>query len=79
MRRLSLRWAALFGLAGTAALSGCYYDPYTGYFSPYPPPLYYPYGAPPPYYPYGAPPQHSAVPPSAGNVPVQQTPLPPPR
>ena len=44
MRRLRLRWAALFGLASAAALSGCYYDPYTGYFYPYPPP--YPYGAP---------------------------------
>jgi hypothetical protein len=78
MRRLRLRWAALFGLASAAALSGCYYDPYTGYFYPYPPP--YPWGAPPFYYPYGAP--HSyppAAPPPAGNAPVEQTPLPPPR
>jgi hypothetical protein len=78
MRRRRLRWAALLGLTSAATLSGCYYDPYTGYFYPYPPP-YYPYGAPPPYYPYGALPQPSAAPPPAGNAPVQQTPLPAPR
>jgi hypothetical protein len=78
MRRLRLRWAALFGLASAAALSGCYYDPYTGYFYPYPPP--YPYGAPPTYYPYYTPPSYPrAAPPPAGKAPVQQTPLPPPQ
>jgi hypothetical protein len=77
MGRRRLRWA-LFGLASAATLSGCYYDPYTGYFYSYPPP--YPYGAPPYYYPYGA--AHSYppfAPPPAGNAPVQQTPLPPPQ
>jgi hypothetical protein len=78
MRRLRLPWAALFGLASAAALAGCYYDPYTGYFSPYPPP--YPYGATPTYYPYYTPPSYPrAVPPPEGNAPVEQTPLPPPR
>ena len=73
MRRLSLRWAALFGLASAAALSGCYYAPYTGYYYP-------PYGAPPTYYPYYTPPSYPrAAPPPAGKAPVQQTPLPPPQ
>jgi hypothetical protein len=74
MRRLRLRPAALFVLASAAALSGCYYDPFTGYFYPYPPPL--PYG-PPPYYPSSAPPYPRAEPPPAGAGAVQQTPLPP--
>lgn len=82
MRRQRSRWVAGIalglGLTAIAALSGCYWDPYTGYVYPYPPPPY-PYGAPPPYayggpppYPYGAPPGS----PPAGNAPVQQTPLP---
>ena len=77
MNRRRLRWAALFALASAAALSGCYYNPYTGYFSPYPPP--YPYGAPAFYYlrrPHAYPP---AAPPPAGNAPVEQMPLPPPQ
>jgi len=40
--------AALIALAGAGALSGCYYDPYTGLWYAYPP--YYPY---PMAYPYG--------------------------
>ena len=40
--------AALIALVGAGALSGCYYDPYTGYWYAYPP--YYPY---PMAYPYG--------------------------
>jgi hypothetical protein len=71
------RWAALVGLASMAALSGCYYDPYTGYFYPYPTP--YPYGAPPSFYPYGNPPPASYGAPPPENAPVQQAPLPPPR
>jgi hypothetical protein len=73
-RRWRLRWVALIALTGAAALSGCYWDPYTGYLYPYPPP--------PPYsYPYGAPPPSpTAAPqpaPAGNNAPVQQTPLPP--
>jgi hypothetical protein len=80
MRRRQLRWAALFALAGAAALGGCYCDPYSGYCYGYPPNPYsypppYPNG-PPPAYPYGAPPQPPGPPPP-GNAPVQQTPLPP--
>jgi hypothetical protein len=82
VRRWRLPRAALLALASAAALSGCYYNPYTGYFSPYPPP--YPYGAPPYYYPYGEsgsyprayPPQ---APPYAGTAGVEQVPLPPPQ
>ena len=77
MRQRRWRWAALVGLASTAALSGCYYDPYTGYFYPYPTP--YPYGAPPSFYPYGNPPPASYGAPPPANAPVQQAPLPPPR
>jgi hypothetical protein len=72
-----LRWAALVAVASAAALSGCYYDAYTGYFYPYPPP--YPYGAPPAYYPYYTPPSYPRAPPPTGGAPVQQTPLPPPQ
>jgi hypothetical protein len=78
VNRRRSRWAALFALASAAALSGCYYNPYTGYFDPYPPP--YPYGAPAFYYPYGAPHAYPpAAPPPAGNAPVEQAPLPPPQ
>ena len=49
--------AMLIALAGAGALSGCYYDPFTGYWYAYPPyyayPTAYPYG---PGYPYGYPP-----------------------
>ena len=90
MKRFGLRWPALLALASAGLLSGCYYDPYTGYSYPYG--GYYPYG----YYPYPwgypypprpyPPPQGAPAPaPNAGqgtlpptNAPVQQTPLPPP-
>jgi len=75
MRRRRLRWGSLLVLASAAALSGCYYyDPYTGYWNPYPPPAPYPYGAAPPYAG-GSPPPEA---PPGPNGPVQQTPLPPP-
>jgi hypothetical protein len=73
MRRRRLRWVLLAALAGAAALSGCYYDPYIGSYFPYPPPPPIPYGPPP--YTYGAPPLQA--PPRQGTAPVQQTPLPP--
>jgi hypothetical protein len=79
MRRRRLRWMTLLALASAAALSGCYWDPYTGYLYPYAPAAPYPYGAPPPY-PNGAPPPYpdgNGGPPP-GNGPVQQTPLAPP-
>jgi hypothetical protein len=58
MRRYGRVWrAVLIALTGAGALSGCYYDPYTGgwYASPpyYPYPVAYPYGAG---YPYSYPP-----------------------
>ena len=58
MRRYGRVWrAVLIALAGAGALSGCYYDPYTGgwYASPpyYAYPMAYPYG---PGYPYPYPP-----------------------
>ena len=82
--------AALIALASAGALSGCYYDPYTGYWyaSPpyyYPYPMAYPYG---PGYPYAYPPGPGQGPNPAqgygppagppGNAPIQQAPLPPP-
>jgi hypothetical protein len=68
-------WAvALTLLASAGALSGCYYDPYTGGYYPYPP-YPYPYPYRPPYpYPYPAPP-----PPANPNAPLQQMPLQPPQ
>jgi len=78
--------AVLIALVGAGALSGCYYDVYTGYWRPYP--WYYPYppGYPYPYYAYPpAPPANPApgYPPPPGaaappNAPVQRAPLPPP-
>ena len=71
----------LIALVGAGALSGCYYDPFTGYWYAYPP-YYYPY---PMAYPYGYPsgpgpnPAQGYAPgttPSA-NAPVQRAPLPP--
>ena len=60
--------AALIALVGAGALSGCYYDPYTGYWYAYPPyypyPMAYPYG---PGYPYPYPPGPR---PGAGQVPA---------
>jgi hypothetical protein len=58
MRKYRRLWrAALIALAAAGALSGCYYDPYTGlwyaYAPYYPYPMAYPYG---PGYPYPYPP-----------------------
>jgi hypothetical protein len=82
--------AMLIALVGAGALSGCYYDPFTGYWYAYPPyyypyPMAYPYG---PGYPYGNPPGPGPNPaegsppgyppgPPPGNAPVQRAPLPP--
>jgi hypothetical protein len=90
MIRRRLWRAVLIAVAGAGALSGCYYDPYTGYYYPYPgyypyPPSYpyawrYPYS---PAYPYSQPPAAPPPPPgSSGTVPppngpVQRAPLPP--
>jgi hypothetical protein len=77
MRRGRLWRALLVVLVSAGALSGCYYDPYTGGYYPYPP---YPYPYHPPYpYPAPPPPANPAIGiPPALNAPVQQTPLPPP-
>ncbi|MGH7030528.1 MAG: hypothetical protein ACREE9_09105, partial [Stellaceae bacterium] len=66
MRRFRLWLAMLVLLVGAGALSGCYYDPYTGGYYPYPPSPYpYPYRPP---YPYPVPPPGAnpamAIPPS---------------
>ena len=58
MRKYRRVWrAVLIALVGAGALSGCYYDPYTGLWYAYPPyypyPMAYPYG---PGYPYPYPP-----------------------
>jgi hypothetical protein len=78
MRRYGRVWrAVLIALTGAGALSGCYYDPYTGgwYASPpyygYPPA--YPYG---PGYPYPYPPGQGpnpgqGYPPGQGPNPAQ--------
>lgn len=71
MRRGRLWGVLLIVLASAGGLSGCYYDPYTGGYYPYPPyPAPYPYRPPPPY-PY--------PPPGNPNAPLQQAPLPPPQ
>jgi len=88
MRKYRRAWRALLiALVGGSALSGCYYDAYTGLWYAYPPyyypyPMAYPYG---PGYPYPYPPGPGPNPaqgyaPGAppGNAPVQQSPLPPP-
>ena len=79
--------AMLIALAGAGALSGCYYDPFTGYWYAYPPyyayPMAYSYG---PGYPYPYPPGPGPNPaqgyalgaPPPANPPVQRGPLPPP-
>jgi hypothetical protein len=88
MRKYRRAWrAVLIAVLGTGALSGCYYDAYTGLWYAYPPyyypyPMAYPYG---PGYPYPYPPgpgpnraQGYAPGAAPGNAPVQQSPLPPP-
>jgi hypothetical protein len=77
--------AVLIALVGTGALSGCYYDVYTGYWRPYPWYYPYPYGYtypyPSPYYAYPPPPAQAPAPGGAApqhNAPVQRAPLPPP-
>jgi hypothetical protein len=94
MRKYRRVWRAAFiALLGAGALSGCYYDAYTGLWYAYPPLGYpYPYAYPYPMaYPYG-PGYPSPYPPGQGpnpaqgygpglppgNAPVQQAPLPPP-
>lgn len=59
----------LIAAVGAGALSGCYYDLYTGYYYPYPPSpwgYYYPYG-----YRNGYPP---SLPPGAGPMPYGAAP-----
>jgi hypothetical protein len=82
--------AVVIALAAAGALTGCYYDAYTGYWRPYP--WYYPYAWSYPYYAYPPPPPANPPagypPPPAGysspgtaappNAPVQRAPLPPP-
>jgi hypothetical protein len=85
--------AVLIALVGAGALSGCYYDAYTGYWRPYPgyyPSVgYYPFPwpYPPAYSPYLAspPPQPNSTPGYAppgyapgAEAPVERVPLPPP-
>ena len=77
--------AMLIALAGAGALSGCYYDPFTGYWYAYPPyyayPTAYPYGPgyPNPYPPGPNPAQgYAPETPPPSNAPVQRAPLPPP-
>jgi hypothetical protein len=91
MRDFRRTWRAVFVvLISAGALSGCYYDAYTGYWRPYP--WYYPYYGAYPYYAYPPPPPVNPPtgypPPTAGypppgtatppNAPVQRAPLPPP-
>jgi hypothetical protein len=90
MRKCRRVWRAmLIVLVGAGALSGCYYDPYTGYWYPaagyYPYPWAYPF---PPGYPYAYQPAPAPNPAQGyqgyapgtappGNAPVQRAPLPP--
>jgi hypothetical protein len=78
--------AVLIALVGAGALSGCYYDAYTGLWYAYPP-FYYPYPMAYPYgsgYPYPYPPRAGPNPAQGyapgtppDNAPVQETPPPP--
>jgi hypothetical protein len=86
MRNYRRVWRALLiALVGAGALSGCYYDPYTGYWYAYPPyyypyPMAYPYGPGYPYpYPPGPNPAQGYAPgsPPSADAPVQRGPLPP--
>jgi hypothetical protein len=83
--RRRIWWAVLIALMGAGALSGCYYDAFTGYWRPYP--WYYPFYWGYPYYAYPPPPPPQANPPpgypppgaaAPPNAPVQRAPLPPP-
>jgi hypothetical protein len=88
MRNSRRYWRAmLIAIVAAGALSGCYYDPYTGYYSPYPPypyPMGYPYGYGYPYPPQpgpGANPAPGAAPYAGApyaNPQIQSAPLPPP-
>jgi hypothetical protein len=83
MRKYGRVWrAALIALLGAGALSGCYYDAYTGLWYAYPPyypyPMAYPYGPGYPYpYPLGPGPNPAqgyapgAPPPGLGPNPAQ--------
>ena len=66
MRRYRRVWrAVLIAVVGAGALSGCYYDAYTGLWYAYPP-YYYPYPTAYPYgpgYPYPYPPGPGPNPP----------------
>ena len=72
MRKYRRVWrAALIALLGAGALSGCYYDAYTGLWYAYPPyyypyPMAYPYG---PGYPYPYPPPGPGPGPAQGYAP----------
>jgi hypothetical protein len=73
--------AVLVGAAGAGALSGCYYDPYSGYYYPYstsPWGYYYPYGYrngyPPPSLPPAPGPTPYGAAPSAGPAPYGAAP-----
>jgi len=83
MRSSRRFWRAmLIAVVGAAVLSGCYYDPYTGYYYSYPPYPYrwgYPYGYGYAYPPPGVNPAPGAAPYSGAppaNEPVQSAPLP---
>jgi hypothetical protein len=82
MRKYRRVWrAALIALLGAGALSGCYYDAYTGLWYAYPP-FGYPYPYPYPYptaYPYGpGPGSPYSYPPGQGPNPAQGYPPGPP-
>jgi len=85
MTRYRRVWgAALIALTGAGALSGCYYDPYTGYYYAYPAYYPYPWGYPyagrypyPSAYPYPQPPTATpGLPPSPppGTAPSETPP-----
>jgi hypothetical protein len=57
---------ALIALVGTAALSGCYYDPATGLTYAYPPPPAYGFPQPTPPGAYGGPAPEYGAPPAGG-------------
>ena len=89
MKRYRRVWrAVLIAVLGAGALSGCYYDAYTGLWYAYPPYYPYPYPMAYPYapgYPYPYSPGQGQYPPQGyapgtqpGNAPVQSGPLPPP-